>query len=196
VSLSPRHLSHHSTVMVMNETRPGALDPDNSSTYTDTTPPGSMADNLDWSSSSVPYPGFTFIIRSVLCGRCLSLFEGRIELAPQDTRSSVLWECMERDGWLGFKNSVSGKYIGYHQNGMLHGSAEKHGRNECFAYRLIPGRAGSILLMTSWESLWAVGSRRRTEWRVWQRSTKGHLAVSFGNLLGFDSRIQDRTTHF
>lgn len=139
--------------MAMNEI--GLPDPDDSTVYTGTTPPETIADSLD-SSPSEPCPESTFLIRSVSCGRYLTLFEGRLILAHQNDHSSIHWKCKERDdGWFGFQNSASGDYIGFSGQAVCC-SAKRHGRHECFTVRPMPGRR-YILLMTEWESLWAVG---------------------------------------
>lgn len=140
----------------MNEINPELLDPDDSTGYTGTTPPETVADDLD-SSPTEPCPDSTFIIRSVSCGRYLALLEGRITLAHQNDRSSIRWTCRERDGWLGFQHPVSGKYLGF-SGTTLQCEAGEQGRSECFTVRPMPG-GRYILQITSWEQLWAVGIR-------------------------------------
>lgn len=135
--------------MVMNQINRGPLDPDDGTVYTGTTPPETIVDDLDALSNadlshpSAPWPGSTFVIRSASCGRFLTLFDGKIVLSHQDDRSSMRWACSEREGWLGFRNPVSGKYIGYSGDGTLHCSAGRHKANACFAVRPMPGEAMS-----------------------------------------------------
>jgi len=155
----------------MIEINPGPLDPDDSTLYTGRTPPETIADDLD-SSPSEPCPESTFIIRSVSCGRYLTLLDGRIILAHQNDRSSIRWTCRERDdGWFGFQNSASGMYIGY-SGKTLHCSAGRHGSSECFTFRPMPG-GRYILLMTAWEKLWAVGIREENGVESLVRINKG-----------------------
>jgi len=147
--------------MIMNEVKPNpVLDFDDSTAYTATTPPETIADNLDqdvgFRSSSVPGPGFTFIIRSVSCGRVITLLDGQIVLTQLGGCGSTRWACVETNGWLGFKNLVSGKFLGHSKNGRLQCSAERHLGWERFHVR--PRREGGyVLLMTNWDDLWPVG---------------------------------------
>lgn len=141
-------------------------DPDNSTIYTATTPPetvvADMLDDLDplggniSSSSSVPWPGSTFIIRSVESGNVLTLLDGQIVLAPAGTRGAIHWACVETKGWLGFRNVVSGKFLGHDARGRLHCSATRQQAWENFCVRLRP-EGGYVLLMTHFERLWHVG---------------------------------------
>ncbi|KAK6585506.1 hypothetical protein PZA11_002233 [Diplocarpon coronariae] len=129
------------------------------------TPPETVTDLLEndcpsvdlKESSSVPWPGSTFIIRSVSSGRVVTLVEGRIELAPPGGRGSIHWACVQKMGWLGFRNPVSGRYLGYCGNGKLRCEAGKQKGWEDFCVRLTP-EGGYVLLMTHDEELWYVGS--------------------------------------
>ena len=133
------------------------------------TPPGTVADKfLDDQDPLaggtpnlllVPWPGSTFIIRSVSCGRVLTLIEGQITLTEQDSRGSIYWECVETKGWLGFRNTVSGKFLGHDGKGRLNCSVERHQGWENFTYRMRP-EGGCVLLMTHWERLWHVGFKK------------------------------------
>ncbi|KIX08704.1 uncharacterized protein Z518_03361 [Rhinocladiella mackenziei CBS 650.93] len=148
--------------MVTNKINPDPPDPDDSTVYAGTTPPETIADNLDafsnvaLSTPSVPWPGSTFVIRSVSCGRVLTLLDGKIVLAHRDNRGSIHWVCMETEGWLGFRNPVSGKYLGYSNNGTLCCSVEWQREHEHFTVRPMQ-EEGYVLLMTRRGSLRAVG---------------------------------------
>jgi len=79
-------------------------------------PTETAADSLDTASdvelsiSTPPAPGTTYLIHSVSCGHFLKLFDG--ELVPGDQEGcSSHWFCMEAQGWLGFKNMASGKFL-------------------------------------------------------------------------------------
>jgi hypothetical protein len=72
------------------------LDNDNSTTYAPSTPPESVAtDIVEASTSSVPWPGFTFIIKSAALGEFITLLRGKITLASPNSRGSIYWECIE-----------------------------------------------------------------------------------------------------
>jgi hypothetical protein len=157
--------------MTLNHIDPRPLtDPDSSSTiYTAETPPETVADLLDAddpfappsprSSSSVPWPGATFILRSAATGHVVTLLDGRVVLAPPGSgRGSIHWDCVEAKGWLGFRNNVSGRFLGHDAGGRLTCSADRHQGWENFCARLRPD-GGYVLLMTHYERLWQVGSR-------------------------------------
>ena len=145
----------------MSEVKPKpVLDFDDSTAYTATTPPETIADNLDRdvdsSTSSVPGPGFTFIIRSVSCGRVITLLNGQTVLTQPGGCGSIHWACVETKGWLGFRNVVSGRFLGHSARGILRCSAERHLPWERFDVR--QSRKGDyVLLMTNYEDLWPVG---------------------------------------
>lgn len=106
----------------------------------------------------VPSPGSTFIIRSVLCGRVITLLDGQIVLISPGSLGSYQWTCVETKGWLGFRNSVSGKFLGHDKSGLLRCSAQKHQEWEHFCCRMRP-QGGHVLLMTHWDQLLHVGLR-------------------------------------
>jgi hypothetical protein len=143
-------------------------EPDDSTLYTAKTPPETVAadfiDDLDpvndtkHLSSSVPWPGSTFIIRNALSGHVITLREGQLVLAPLGGRDSIHWACIETKGWLGFRNTSSGKLLGHDINGKLRCSADYHLMWEYFCVRMTP-EGGYVLLMTHWERLWHVGSK-------------------------------------
>lgn len=156
-------------MMVLNQVDPRPIpDPDSSTAYTAHTPPETVAadllDDLDPlsgtkpSSSSVPWPGSTFIIRSVDSGYVITLLDGQIVLEPPGGRGSIHWACVESKGWLGFQNPVSGKFLGHDRNGILYCSAMRHQGWENFCVRMRP-EGGYVLLMTHFERLWYVGSK-------------------------------------
>ena len=154
-------------IMVLNQVDPDSIPDDDDSTFTATTPPETEAgaDLLDDhglfrgaepSSFLVPWPGSTFIIRSVLFGDVLTLLDGQVMLTQSDGRGSIYWACVETKGWLGFRNTVSGKFLGHDAKGKLCCSAGRHQSWEYFCVRMRP-KGGCVLLMTHYDSLWHVG---------------------------------------
>lgn len=146
------------------EPRP-VSEPDDSTINSAVTPPETCAGDLladddplgnAVSSSSVPWPGSTFIIRSVLTGRLLTLVDGTVVLAPPGGRGSVHWRCVELKGWLGFRNTISGRFLGHNKNGRLCCTADRQQGWENFCVRMTP-HENYILLMTHFERLWKVG---------------------------------------
>ncbi|KAG4424957.1 hypothetical protein IFR04_001928 [Cadophora malorum] len=128
------------------------------------TPPETVADtpeDLDpvkSPKSSVPWPGNSYIIRSAISRHVLTLIEGQVILAPPSGKGSIHWACVQTKGWLGFKNTASGSYLGHGKHGNLICSAGKHQSWENFCVRMTPD-GDYILLMTHFERLWHVGSK-------------------------------------
>ncbi|MCJ1343867.1 hypothetical protein MMC31_002065 [Peltigera leucophlebia] len=108
------------------------------------------------SSFLVPWPSSTFIIRSVSSGYVITLLNGRIVLTQPGGPGSIHWACVETKGWLGFRNVVSGNFLGHDEKGRLCCSAERHHMWERFCVRMRP-EGGCVLLMTHYENLWHVG---------------------------------------
>lgn len=155
--------------MVLNQVDPKPLsDLDDSTIYTANTPPETVADDFlddldplgdaESSSPSVPWPGSTFIIRSVSSGHVITLLDGQIVLAQLGGRGSVHWACVETKGWLGFRNTVSGRFLGHDARGRLCCVADRQQGWENFCVRVRP-EGGYVLLMTHFERLWHVGTK-------------------------------------
>ncbi|ETI23664.1 hypothetical protein G647_05466 [Cladophialophora carrionii CBS 160.54] len=160
--------------MVLNQADPDPIpDADNSTTYTARTPPVTVCEDVDEADadvdakinnippslppSSVPWPGSTFIIRSIPSGQALTVLDGKVTLAPLGGRGSVHWACVETKGWLGFRNVVTGKFLGHDgKKGRLCCSVGWHRGWESFSPRLRPS-GGFVLMMTHFERLWPVG---------------------------------------
>lgn len=147
------------------EPRPVSEIDDDSTINTAVTPPETTAGDLladedplgdSISSTSVPWPGSTFIIRSVLTGRLLTLLDGQVVLAPPGGRGSIHWKCVEEKGWLGFRNTISGRFLGHNKNGRLCCVADRQQGWENFCVRMTPDE-NYVLLMTHFERLWKVG---------------------------------------
>lgn len=152
--------------MVLNRVDPiSLLDDDNTTVFTAATPPETVCadvlDDLDPLAdekirSSVPWPSHTFLLRSASTGHLLTLRDGQIILASPSGQGSIHWQCVETKGWLGFRNTVSGRYLGHDKHGKLHCSAERQQGWESFCVR-ITLEGGYVLLMSHFERLWHVG---------------------------------------
>ncbi|KAF2664195.1 hypothetical protein BT63DRAFT_103099 [Microthyrium microscopicum] len=152
--------------MSFNQLDPKPIQDDDSTIYTAMTPPETIAvdhlDDLDplgpikISPSSVPWPGSSFIIRSASSGNVITLLDGQIVLDRPGSRGSFHWACVETKGWIGFRNAVSGRFLGHDPSGKLHCSAQRQQGWENFCVRLRPD-GGYLLLMTHFERLWHVG---------------------------------------
>lgn len=133
-------------------------------TPTDTNPPNDSDpfDDAEPSPFLVPWPGSTFIIRSVSSGKVIMLLDGQIVLTQPGGRGSSHWACVETRGWLGFRNDVSGKFLGHDKTGNLCCDVEQHQKWEYFCVRVRP-EGGCVLLMTHWSSLCHVGFRKEQD---------------------------------
>src|ERR1700753_1348773 len=100
--------------MSLDQVDPKPLSEHDASTiYTALTPPETIAADAEGeerhtepspTSSSVPWPGSTFLIRSAAPGHLLTILDGEIKLVPPGSRGGIHWVCVETKGWLGFKN--------------------------------------------------------------------------------------------
>jgi hypothetical protein len=117
------------------------------------------------SGSAVPWHNSTYIIQNVATGKVLSLQGGNICLVSLGGRECVYWDSIEHDGWLGFQQPHSAKYLGYNrgQDHALICTADKHNIWEYFCVRqrrdghymlLMPTYA---VLTSSWQRLKPVG---------------------------------------
>lgn len=99
----------------------------------------------------VPSDGSTFIIRSVCCGNVITMLDGQVVLAPYDGGASV-WTCVESEGWFGFRNRISNKFLCHGWNGTLKCSAEQHDKWRHFTITPVP-KGGYIMQMLDWWTL-------------------------------------------
>jgi hypothetical protein len=106
-------------------------------------------------SSSVPWPGSTFIIRCVSTGEVITLLKGEVVMARPGGPGSIHWVCEETKGWLGFRNPVSGKTLGHSHGEMLCCVQDHHRSCEYFCARMSP-EGGYVLLMTDWKDSWTM----------------------------------------
>ncbi|KAH7562522.1 hypothetical protein BM1_02042 [Bipolaris maydis] len=78
--------------------------------------PATSKDPQKWENfqSSIPWPGRTFIIRSHDTGQVITFLDGEIILDKPGGFGTFRWRCVERRGWLGFRDPVSARYMGVH----------------------------------------------------------------------------------
>lgn len=108
--------------------------------------------------SSVPCAGFTFVIRSASCGRLLTLLDGGQVVLAQPSHSGMThWECVETDGWLGFRNTITRNFLGHGGwNNTLQCSKRNHNWWEMFQAQH-RREGGYVLLMSHWALAFPVG---------------------------------------
>ncbi|KAM0207089.1 hypothetical protein ACHAPA_004968 [Fusarium lateritium] len=105
---------------------------------------------------SVPYPGAVFIIRHRDSGKVITIINGELRLYKGfNPRGGFHWECIERDKWLGFRNCISGKYIGHDGRQKFIAKVDRHQTHEYFALRPSP-KGGYELLMRHGNELWGM----------------------------------------
>ncbi|KAI0419885.1 hypothetical protein F5X98DRAFT_334190 [Xylaria grammica] len=103
--------------------------------------------------SSVPEPGRTYMIRDLDSERVLTVADGclTLTLAPDvGSTGGWQWHCEEHtSGWLGFRNAVSGKYIGHNNRGA--GYVAKAVRFRSWEYFVLrPRQLGGYNLCVKW----------------------------------------------
>ncbi|KAH8595352.1 hypothetical protein B0O99DRAFT_512046, partial [Bisporella sp. PMI_857] len=75
-----------------------------------------------------------------------------VVLAPPGGRGSIHWAYVETEGWLGFRNRISNKFLCHDWNGRLKCSAEQHDGWRHFSITSVP-KGGYIMQMVVWWTL-------------------------------------------
>jgi hypothetical protein len=176
--------------MAVNQVTPNPLDRDDSTVITGKTPPETIGNDLDSFSgtdlgtSSIPSEGSKFIIRSVSCGRVITLLKGKVVLAyPDDSGGSVHWECVKSRGWYGFRNCVTPTFLGYDEDRRLCCSAKEQKGWENFHIGPRP-EGGSVLLMAQTGNAWTDLWYGRELWPVgvkWERGVESLAIIGTEN---------------
>ncbi|RYP53432.1 hypothetical protein DL768_001577 [Monosporascus sp. mg162] len=104
---------------------------------------------------TVPWPGNTFVIRERATGRAITLVDGKLCLKNWYCAGDrgAHWVCEGKEGWLGFRNPVSGTYIGHSDRGNFCANATKHEPWEYFCAIRHP-EGGYLLLKRHGAALW------------------------------------------
>ncbi|KAI5918805.1 hypothetical protein F4810DRAFT_715168 [Camillea tinctor] len=113
-----------------------------------------------WGIAGAPEASGTYMIRNLDTGEALVLRNGELELTRDvGIEGGCCWLCEERDdGWLGFRESVSGRYLGRDPSGGLYARAVEHGSPEALLVRPLSG-GGYHIITCSWWTLRRVGIR-------------------------------------
>lgn len=102
------------------------------------------------------------MIRDIDSGRALTLKAGRLTLKREaGTNGGWRWECVEdADGWLGFREVVSYRYLGRDNKGGFYAEAAKFHAWERFCLR--PLKAGGYYLMAvRWQTCRRMGIMKK-----------------------------------
>lgn len=134
--------------------------------------------DFDSISSAIPQSGKTYKIHHPNTGRVLSLVDGNVQLQVQDHLKAPggwSWTCVEKNGWLGFKNYVSGTFLGLAGNpkNTLQAKVTHHKAYEWFCVRHCP--CGGYHLLVHYygkDELWKLACKDSTTLTI----TEGHGA--------------------
>ena len=97
---------------------------------------------------TVPWPNKTLLIRNHETQRIVTLLNGQLKASSlREAEGGCRWMCIERDGWFGFRNTVSGTHIGHNGKGAYIANVKHHKDYEYFSTRSHP--EGGFLLLTS-----------------------------------------------
>lgn len=95
---------------------------------------------------AVPQAGDTFIIVNRADNRVLALLDGKLHLASDTSHAgNCYWFCVEKDGWLGFRETELGRYLGHDFWFNFTAEATHHEEYEYFQPRRLAG--GGYLLL-------------------------------------------------
>ena len=114
---------------------------------------------------SVPWPGRTYMIRNRASDGILAREHGRLVLkeAADLATCGWHWTCAENNGgWLGFRETSSGAYLGRDNGGGFRASATEHNGWELFDVRGHPD-GGYQLLSIRWWSRMRMAADMRTQ---------------------------------
>ncbi|KAK8900815.1 hypothetical protein QC760_010579 [Botrytis cinerea] len=113
--------------------------------------------------NAVPEPGEIFIIRERGYGKIITLKDGNLQLDCNINRvGGCYWICVEKNGWLGFRNYISGTYIGHNGHGKFYAQATYHNDWESFCARKHPN-GGYLLLTRHWSKLWKMDIKKNSD---------------------------------
>jgi hypothetical protein len=106
--------------------------------------------------SSIPWPGRTFIIRSRTNDQVITFLNGEIILDRPGGLGTFRWQCVEKNGWMGFKDPASALYLGFDQLSWLRCAVPHHQSWEYICPRIRPD-GGYVLLIRHEEELLPLG---------------------------------------
>ncbi|PVH95776.1 hypothetical protein DM02DRAFT_480591, partial [Periconia macrospinosa] len=81
--------------------------------------PFRLHDDIVPQQGSVPIPGSFYLIQCTRNEKLLTFFKGQIVLIAMGGQHRTRWECVEKKGWLGFRDLSSYKFLGYDEGGEL-----------------------------------------------------------------------------
>ncbi|XP_014553917.1 hypothetical protein COCVIDRAFT_106480 [Bipolaris victoriae FI3] len=114
-------------------------------------------DNDDYypeEAAQIPRHGCTYILCATSDnGNVLTLLDGSVVLAARGaTHGSIYWECVETQGWFGWRNCSSSRFVCHDGNGRLKCTAELGSGWRQFTVTPVP-KGGYVLQMLDWWTL-------------------------------------------
>lgn len=100
---------------------------------------------------TLPCPGKVFMIHLRDTDKVITINEGEVVLQSQgetEPGGGWYWACVEKGNWFGFRNTVSGSYLGHNGKSGLHASAIHHKAHQflCVGHH---SHGGYLLLVKS-----------------------------------------------
>ncbi|KAF2279119.1 uncharacterized protein EI97DRAFT_360785, partial [Westerdykella ornata] len=102
---------------------------------------------LDATESSIPTAGSTYIIVSATSGHAITFRGGVIILERIGGPGNIRWECVETNGWLGFRDPASALYFGRCNQSTVHCKAPHHKGWEFYCVRHTSRNGGGYVLL-------------------------------------------------
>ena len=128
----------------------------NTPSHTTEIMPRSGHEGLISAIDSVPWPGRTYMIRNRASDGVLARENGSlvVKRGMDLTSCGWHWACVENeDGWLGFRETSSGVYLGRDDRGGFKASASEHRTPQLFDLRRHPGGGYQMLSIRWWTRL-------------------------------------------
>ena len=114
-----------------------------------------QADGDGENQPTFPYAGSTYFIRHRDTGKLIVVEEGRPSLKGHLSQVGIHWACVESDGWLGFRNTISGCYLARNHKDELGTDTPTHNDKGYFVVKPDP-RGGQEVMVLQNQKLWRV----------------------------------------
>ncbi len=139
-----------------------------STTSDNTTKEFQKTENLH---SSTPWSGRVFIIRSRENEQVITFLDGQIILDKPGGLGTYRWRCVEKKGWLGFRDPASARYLGYDSEGWIRCAADAHNDWEYICPRKRP-EGGYVLMALVRKELLPLGVHQQKTEKGWEQRIK------------------------
>ncbi|KAI1503070.1 hypothetical protein F5X99DRAFT_376680 [Biscogniauxia marginata] len=100
---------------------------------------------------TVPWPGNIYMIRHRESGKAITMGIRDLRLEKMNPLGGWHWLCVERDGWFGFRNIVSGMLLGHDGGKTFYARAKDHKSWEYFVARAHPRGGYELLTLHRWK---------------------------------------------